>query len=175
MRTNILTALLVVSAFIPAAATDAQNVTPQQAQAILQSRPDLAAQVRDRVGSSGMTPAQIRDRLKAQGYDPALLDPYMSTDATGAAAPGADVIAAMQSLGLSDEEIGTSPRSPIAARAVDGRADSTGKSSESERIFGLDLFRSTSTQFLPNLDGPVDPEYKLGPGDELVLIITGDV
>lgn len=175
MRTNILTALLVVSAFMPVAALDAQNVTPQQAQAILQSRPDLAAQVRDRVGSSGLTPAQIRDRLKAQGYDPSLLDPYMSADATGAAAPGADVIGAMRALGLSDEEIGTTPRSPIAFKAVDGRADSTGKSSESERIFGLDLFRSTSTQFLPNLDGPVDPEYKLGPGDELVLILTGDV
>lgn len=176
MRTNIFTALLVVSAFVPAAALDAQNVTPQQAQAILQSRPDLAAQVRDRVGSSGMTPAQIRDRLKAQGYDPSLLDPYMGANAQGAAAPGADVIAAMRALGLSDEEIIASPRSPVAAKAVDGRVDVTaGKSSESERIFGLDLFRSATNQFLPNLDGPVDPEYKLGPGDELVLILTGDV
>ena len=48
-------------------------------------------------------------------------------------------------------------------------------SASSARIFGLDLFRSSTSQFLPNLDGPVDPNYRLGPGDQLVLILTGDV
>src|SRR5437870_568118 len=32
-----------------------------------------------------------------------------------------------------------------------------------------------STQFLPLLSGPVPAEYRLGPGDQLVLILTGDV
>jgi polysaccharide export outer membrane protein len=42
-------------------------------------------------------------------------------------------------------------------------------------VFGLDLFRSRTTQFQPNLAGPVDAGYRLGPGDRLVLILTGDV
>jgi protein involved in polysaccharide export with SLBB domain len=43
-------------------------------------------------------------------------------------------------------------------------------------IFGLDLFRNAgSTLFEPNLAGPVDRNYRLGPGDRLVLILTGDV
>jgi len=42
-------------------------------------------------------------------------------------------------------------------------------------IFGLDVFRSTTSQFEPSLSGPVDANYRLGPGDRLVLIITGDV
>ncbi|HET7565717.1 MAG TPA: SLBB domain-containing protein [Gemmatimonadaceae bacterium] len=42
-------------------------------------------------------------------------------------------------------------------------------------IFGLDVFDRNGTQFEPNLAGPVDPNYKLGPGDRLVLILTGDV
>lgn len=42
-------------------------------------------------------------------------------------------------------------------------------------IFGLDIFSSPTTQFDPNLSGPVDANYRLGPGDELVLILTGDV
>jgi polysaccharide export outer membrane protein len=42
-------------------------------------------------------------------------------------------------------------------------------------IFGLDFFRNTTTQFDPNLSGPVDANYKVGPGDRLVLVLTGDV
>jgi polysaccharide export outer membrane protein len=42
-------------------------------------------------------------------------------------------------------------------------------------IFGLDFFRNASSQFDPNLSGPVDANYKIHPGDRLVLILTGDV
>ena len=42
-------------------------------------------------------------------------------------------------------------------------------------IFGADVFRRGSTEFDPNLAGPVDENYRLGPGDRLVLILTGDV
>ena len=42
-------------------------------------------------------------------------------------------------------------------------------------MFGVDAFRRTTTQFLPLLAGPVPPDYRLGPGDQLVLILTGDV
>jgi protein involved in polysaccharide export with SLBB domain len=42
-------------------------------------------------------------------------------------------------------------------------------------IFGLNLFRTRTTQFEPNLAGPVDANYRIGPGDRLVLILTGDV
>jgi polysaccharide export outer membrane protein len=42
-------------------------------------------------------------------------------------------------------------------------------------IFGLDVFRSSTSQFQPNLAGPVDANYRVGPGDRLVLILTGDV
>ncbi len=43
------------------------------------------------------------------------------------------------------------------------------------RVFGLSVFRNTTTQFNPVASGPVDAAYLLGPGDELVLILTGDV
>src|SRR3989442_11151653 len=43
------------------------------------------------------------------------------------------------------------------------------------RVFGVDVFRRTTTQFLPLLSGPVPADYKLGAGDVLVLILTGDV
>jgi protein involved in polysaccharide export with SLBB domain len=42
-------------------------------------------------------------------------------------------------------------------------------------IFGLDFFRERTTQFNPNQTGPVDASYVIRPGDELVLVLTGDV
>ena len=42
------------------------------------------------------------------------------------------------------------------------------------RLFGLDVFRRATTQFSPVAAGPVDAGYRLGPGDELMLILTGD-
>ena len=42
-------------------------------------------------------------------------------------------------------------------------------------IFGLDFFRERTTQFNPNQAGPVDASYVIHPGDELVLVLTGDV
>jgi len=42
-------------------------------------------------------------------------------------------------------------------------------------VFGLEVFRRASTRFSPVTSGPVDPDYMLGAGDELVLIVTGDV
>ncbi|HUF66114.1 MAG TPA: SLBB domain-containing protein [Gemmatimonadaceae bacterium] len=42
-------------------------------------------------------------------------------------------------------------------------------------IFGLETFRRQTTLFDPNLTGPVDANYRVGPGDMLVLVLTGDV
>jgi polysaccharide biosynthesis/export protein len=42
-------------------------------------------------------------------------------------------------------------------------------------IFGLDFFRNRSTTFNPNLAGPVDANYRINSGDQLALILTGDV
>ncbi|GLC27460.1 SLBB domain-containing protein [Roseisolibacter agri] len=42
-------------------------------------------------------------------------------------------------------------------------------------IFGLDLFANGTSLFDANLAGPVDRNYRLGPGDRLMLLLTGDV
>src|SRR5205823_156629 len=42
-------------------------------------------------------------------------------------------------------------------------------------VFGLDLFQGDRTQFDPNVAGSADANYRLGAGDQLQLILTGDV
>lgn len=41
-------------------------------------------------------------------------------------------------------------------------------------VFGLNIFSNQTTQFDPDVAGPVDANYRLAAGDRLVLIITGD-
>jgi protein involved in polysaccharide export with SLBB domain len=197
-------ALLLVAA--PSLSRGQQLPTPDQAKQLLQTRPDLVAQLRQRIMTSGLTPDQIRERLRAEGYPPDLLDAYLpggsGTDST--AAPSSDVFSAVVSLGLADstdvarlrlrdstsrlrrDSLGTdslrdSSRLALGSlrlrqqglpRGITGAAVSP---DSGYYIFGLDVFRRTTSQFEPNLAGPVDENYRLGPGDQLVLVLTGDV
>ena len=198
---------LVAAAFLLFAASPllAQLPSASDAQALLQSRPDLVNQLRQRIQTSGMTPEQIRSRLRAAGYPETMLDSYLP--GSGGSAPGAvaasgtatelDVLTAAKQLGIVDSadftplaegipqgvpncdslvtdsttarRSGCPPYSAVSWSAKYTNADS-GKA-----IFGLDVFRLSTSQFDANLAGPVDENYRLGPGDRLMLILTGDV
>src|ERR1051325_4401974 len=58
---------------------------------------------------------------------------------------------------------------------VDAGLMRVGGAGAPSRVFGVDVFRRSTTQSLPLLSGPVPADYKLGAGDQLVLILTGDV
>ena len=153
---------------------------PSQAQSALeqalQQNPALANQIRNRLLQSGMTPDQVRARLQASGYPPTLLDAFMGGD-TLVGNPShisVDQVAAIQAIGLQplSASLVNLPIDTGFIRAVRaGRA----RPESANQVFGVDAFRRTTTQFLPLLAGPVPPDYKVGPGDQLVLIVTGDV
>ncbi|MGE0352250.1 MAG: SLBB domain-containing protein [Gemmatimonadales bacterium] len=158
----------------------AQRPTAAQARELLRTRPDLVAQLRQRIGASGLTPDQIRARLRAAGYPETLLDDYLSgADTTRVTTPGGNVLDAVRLLGLASAEEIDSLQTAVDSTAVDSlaRQDSIAAlvAARGDLIFGLRMFRSRSNQFEPALDGPVDAGYRLGPGDVLVLILTGDV
>src|SRR3989454_6246112 len=146
-------------------------------QAIMQN-PGLADSLRRRLQASGLSPEQVRARLAAAGYPAGLLDPYLGPTQPGQQGPqpGAQELTAIQLLGLGPpparaESIHVDT-GMIRVRAESLRAESL---AVGNYVFGVDVFRRTTTQFLPLLAGPVPPDYKLGPGDQLVLILTGDV
>src|SRR5690242_7085407 len=155
---------------------------PSQAQSALQQaimqNPGLADSLRRRLQASGLTPEQIRARLAAAGYPAGLLDAYMGATQPGQAGPqpGALELTAIQALGL-----GPPPVRAESIRVETGMIRVRAESLHAESlavgnyVFGVDVFRRTTTQFLPLLAGPVPPDYQLGPGDRLVLILTGDV
>src|SRR3989449_4016134 len=160
-----------VAAAMPASGqVPTPSQAPQALQQAVQQNPGLADVIRQRIAQSGMTPDQIRARLQASGYPPTLLDAYLGTQTPGQAAPvpGTQELAAIQSLGMPGMATAGEvlPVDTGLVRSVAG-----GKSG----VFGVGVFQRTTTQFLPLLSGPVPADYKLGPGDQLVLILTGDV
>lgn len=186
--------LLVLDAQEP---TPGQLPTPDQARVLLQSRPELVEQLRARLGGSGLTPDQVRARLRAAGYPEDFLDPYLAgADTTRSVAPAPGTLDAVRSLGIlgaeSVDSLGglDSTRivsdsvqqfrdSILAVRADSARSDSLADSLAASRgqlkVFGTEVFRRATTRFQAAEAGPVDENYRLGPGDVLVLILTGDV
>ncbi|MGH7711872.1 MAG: polysaccharide biosynthesis/export family protein, partial [Gemmatimonadaceae bacterium] len=124
--------------------------------------------MRARILQSGLTADQIRARLRASGYDATLLDQFLTEQpANSSATLSANQTAALRALGLS-------PADTVPAVGVPAVVQRPAEDPPSG-IFGVDVFRRTTTQFLPLLSGPVPPDYRLGPGDVVVLILTGDV
>lgn len=178
----------------------------EQTRAVLQARPDLILQLRQRLVTSGMTRDQIHARLRAEGYPEDLLDAYLPGSNATPGAPSNDLYTAIQELGIADSsdvsvlqmlQTDTLPpairdsllrvrdtlarpdslRRFVARRNVvrSDVADSLVRSDSGFNIFGFDLFRSGATRVEASVMGPVDDNYRLGPGDRLVLILTGDV
>jgi protein involved in polysaccharide export with SLBB domain len=175
-----------------------QLPTPDQARDMLQNQPDLVRQLRERLQQSGLTEDQIRARLRAAGYPENFLDQYLSgADTSLAVRPGPRTLDAVTALGiLSPQELDSLQLTDSAYAMSDSvrqlldslrylhqdslRADSLADSLEAIRpgglaLFGVQTFRKLSTQFEPMDAGPVDENYRLGPGDALVLILTGDI
>src|SRR5436309_923658 len=161
MKSHVSATLVVgaVLAFVAARPAAAQIPTPAQAQQLLQQ--------------SGLTPDQIRARLRASGYPDSLLDAYLGPGGGMGGGPqrppGAFELAAIRAVGLPPIELAQGQL------AVDTGLIRTRAESVQSRVFGVDVFRRSKTQFLPLLSGPVPPDYRIGPGDVLALIITGDV
>ena len=223
-------AVILILLAVAAPQAHAQQLpTPDQARRLLDTRPDLVAQLRREIASSGLTADQIRTRLRAAGYPEDLLDSFVGPKGVGrdslrAGLPTEDVLDAVAALGITDSVDTSELRQLIRTRRAGATSrdtlrsnrpmrlradslafadsvesidaadrdmrDSVSRPADARRVnslrrvraaadsgftlFGLSVFDAATTQFDPNLAGPVDATYKLGPGDRLVLVLTGD-
>ncbi|HSE65737.1 MAG TPA: SLBB domain-containing protein, partial [Gemmatimonadales bacterium] len=178
--------LLLGSAALPAVGQVPTKPPPQplpsqtQIQQTLQQQPELARRLREKIGASGLTDDQIRARLRAAGYPDSLLDQYLpsTTDTLNITNPTGNTLTAVQQLGiLGGEEAESLLVLTDSARMIADslRRDSLAAPDTSLKVFGMEIFQRATNLFQPALAGPVDQNYRLGPGDELVLILTGDV
>jgi polysaccharide biosynthesis/export protein len=145
------------------------GTSPDQVQRQIEQR-GLGNDVLARLQASGMTPDQIRRRLASMGYDPRTLDVYLQSDSARVAPEPSDAaLDAIRALGLQQQD----------TLRLDRRPERAPLTREEEllglRVFGVDVFSRGSSNFEPLANAPVPSTYVLGPGDELVLVLTGDV
>lgn len=186
-----------LEAQIPGVPPGQQLPSPDSARALLQN-PSVVDMLRRQLGTSGLTPDQVRTRLRAAGYPEDMLDDYLAgADTSRMVRPGPRTFDAVRALGVISESELDSLRLRDSVRVVSDslqylidsltalRADSLRADSLADSLrllgptplkhFGLEAFRRVTTRFQPTQAGPVDENYRLGPGDMLVLILTGDV
>lgn len=137
-----------------------------------------------RLEASGLTRAQVSDRLRRAGYDPRMADRYFDAIESGesltADPSDALFLDALRGIGvtLRADGLEASGRPPavIGERpSVDSPRLLVPEEDTVPGVFGRDVFRRVSSQFEPALTGAVGAGYPLGPGDELLLVLTGDV
>ncbi|MEQ9397816.1 MAG: SLBB domain-containing protein [Longimicrobiales bacterium] len=171
-------ALLGTAVFLAAAAAgQAQVVPPERAEEALRNL--SREEIQRRIRASGLSEAQIRDRLRQAGYDPGLADRYFEDPgAEGLAETSpqdAEFLQVLRTLGVLLES-SDSLRLAVDTVAIRDSLDAVRQDEEEEpRVFGIDVFRRPTSQFSSDPVGPVGPDYPMGPGDEVILVLTGDV
>lgn len=145
----------------------AQLPTPDQAQRLLLENPDL---VRERLAESGMSQAEIRARLSAMGLPTDALDSFLAGDLVDPGSLDGSALTALEALGV----VVPGADGLEIVDTVAGMRPALEQDSLEFPVFGHDIFTRASSQFQPLLSGPVSDGYQLGPGDQLVLILTGE-
>jgi len=149
------------------------GVSEQQALETLQQNPQLQEQVRQRILGSGLSPTDIQQRLLNAGFPRDLLDSYLFDPDAAAATLDLKTMRAISVLGV-NAFLPEDFEQPVVMERPAAMPD-TSAPSGALALFGLDAFRRPSTAFEPLVTGPVDGSYVLGPGDVLVLFLTGAV
>ena len=171
--------LLAAPALVPAPRLVAQERIvrpPEQGQGITQD------EILRRLAESGLSREEVKRRLRELGYDPFVVDPYfdrldgVTSDSIPSA--GNSFVEALRGVGLVGPLEFRRDTLTIGLRPGD-RADTLGFPERSPapggvRVFGLDVFARPTTQFDALSRGPVDPTYRVAPGDEVILVVTGD-
>ncbi len=149
-------------------------LTAQTPPVELLQRPENADRIRGAIATSGLTPLQIRARLRALGYSESILDQFLENRVDSLAKPSPGALDAIRALGLSANADNVAA-DVVPGRLGDRRSDLPPERTGPLKIFGREIFDRVTSQFQPALSGPVDETYRLGAGDVLVLILTGDV
>ena len=176
---SLLAPAVVAAGHAPAAAIHAQDPEAMRRRAEqLLGRPISDTEILQWLRQSDLTPEEIRDALEARGFPREAADSYLEVLEGRAPGVGDDadptallaIFGGLRPSGLPESSTGLGAvPSPRAAR------DDPAGAPPGPPIFGRELFRRATSQFIPVTTGPVPADYRLGPGDELVLALTGDV
>jgi polysaccharide export outer membrane protein len=157
----------------------AQNVGNRQIQSMVQGA--SPQEIMDGLRQSGFSRSEVQDQLRGAGYNPSMADAYFDMmEGVGQAPTGGtdELVTALGSLGILLRDVGApfEPEFGLGLSDADSLAFLTDLLDSRLPVFGKSFFERTSSfQFQQLENGAVGADYRLGPGDEVILLITGDV
>jgi polysaccharide export outer membrane protein len=178
LAASVLTAQEVV---VPQTRTPAQDAAAGLGKTV--SNSDIATAIK----SSGLSEADVRAKLQKAGFDSKLADPFFVPGAPPVALAPKSAIEAMTSIGLLSLGAGTPGQQGEAQKQSQPAEKEKAAKEESKteaaaeqpkagpQVFGREVFSSRSNAFDPDLTSPVDANYRLGIGDNLQVVLTGQV
>jgi protein involved in polysaccharide export with SLBB domain len=147
--------------------------TPSEAERLLREQPEL---VRRQLQQSGMSEAEIRALLRSRGLPDNALDAFFEpTPLDSMTVFSPDALTALEEVGVFEETADGLVLVPVRTGMQPRERERARADSLARRVFGLDVFTRASSQFQPLLFGPVPDSYRVGPGDQLVLVLSGEV
>jgi polysaccharide export outer membrane protein len=156
---------------VPTGRTAAQDAAAQR-----YGRNVTNEEIANAIRSSGMSQADIRARLQQAGIAPSIADAFFAqggiSPSDGTADADTNFVAALSAMGILGG--GGAAASGLPVGAVPGMTEGE-ISVVPELVFGRGIFARRTSLFDPIVSGPVDPSYRVGIGDQLQVVFTGDV
>ena len=155
-------------------------------------------QAKEVISRTGMSESQAKDAAKAQGYTDKQIDAAIQKEKTSKTGSGESVPESAEKIGLpelgkSNEVVQGQPaletmepitgeELPIMGEDDLEIVDESGLNIESEAqparrgltYFGYDIFARDPALFQATSVGAVDPNYLIGPGDEIIVMLWGE-
>ncbi len=168
--------------FLMPSSASGQDVVQQEV-ARLMSEQLTQEEIVDRISSLGLSRADLRARLQAAGYDdmvPAMESYFDRSE--GAINPSSvsdsqssQFVSALSEMGLISTVGDPDYESTLDFLELDSLALDSMVMDPVLSVFGSSIFENITTEFQPLNIGPVDPDYLLGPGDQIQLFLTGEI
>jgi len=180
---RVVAAILPLSLIFTPASPRAQ--TTSEVRAKIEQSGHTEQEVRERIDESGMSAQEIRDALKAAGYNPDALNEFLpggrqgpgtspaDSDSAAVQPPSGALLTPMTAPALTNPQPKLQIRPedwPEFTKQIAQRTHAT----DPVLPFGYEIFGYAPETFEPLAAGPVDPDYPIGPGDEIVVQIWGD-
>ena len=170
------TTLVPIVTPIRADAQDAEELKRQAEAAGVKSEAEAVRKAKE----AGLTRDQIRQALREAGYSDAKAEEIIgggaASPASGGSGPSYTAPSVLDSAAVAPQMV-PPPRGTMKpedypeftkeiARRVPG--------APAILPFGYEIFGYVSSTFEPLVAGPVDPDYPIGPGDEVIISVWGD-
>ena len=131
-----------------------------------------AADIKKKIKESGLSESLIRQMAKQRGMSDAEID-AKAAEIKGGTVEGGQTKSVIEDIPKADiEDMSTEPVD--IEEAIDDQQSQAQPGKNALVYFGYDIFKRDPALFQASVFGTIDPDYIIGPGDEIIIMLWGE-